>query len=83
MAEWEHIGRLFENNSIPYIRAATERYTVAGKSDFFKKFLTVGIQYNFMKQSTFASTGKSRKWGFDVKTNSRRYPTILSVIQAI
>ncbi len=74
--EWEYIGRLFENSSLPYLRAATERYTLSGKKDLFKSFLSVGVQYNFMKQSSFASTGYSKKWGFDIKTQSKRYPTV-------
>lgn len=74
--EWEHVGRDFENSSLPYMRAATERYTLAAKSDFFKSFLTVGVQYNFLTQETFSSTGYSTKWGFDVKTNSKRYPNV-------
>ncbi|HTM64864.1 MAG TPA: hypothetical protein VL093_00945 [Flavipsychrobacter sp.] len=73
--EWEHVGKDFENSSLPYINAATERYTVATTGDFFKSFLSVGIQYNYLKQETFSSTGYSTKWGFDVRTHSKRYPS--------
>lgn len=76
MLEWEHIGKTFENNSLPYIRNSTERYSLAGKKTLFRSFLNVGIQYNFIKQSTFTTTGYSKKWGFDIKTNSKRYPNV-------
>lgn len=74
--EWEHVGKDFENSSLPYINAATERYTVATSGDFFKSFLSVGIQYNYLKQETFSSTGYSTKWGFDLRTHSKRYPSL-------
>lgn len=74
--EWEHVGRLFENNSLPYIRAATERYTAAAKSFLFKSFLTIGIQYHLLKQSNFSTTSYNKKWGFDIKTISKRYPNV-------
>lgn len=74
--EWEHVGKDFQNSSLPYIRAATERYTLSVRGDFFKSFLSAGVQYNHLKQETFSSTGYSTKWGFDIKTNSKRYPNL-------
>lgn len=74
--ELEQMGKNFENQSLPYIRSAIERYMIAGKADVLKSFLTLGVQFNYMKQKGFTSVGHSRKWGFDIKTNSKRYPNI-------
>lgn len=74
--EWEHLGAGFENNALPYIRTATERYTVGTGLDLFRSFLNLNIEYNSLAQKSFSGTGYSRKWGFDIKTHSRRYPNI-------
>lgn len=74
--EWEHIGKLFTNSSLPYSKSATERYTFDIRSDLFHSFLSVGVQYNFIKQENFASTGHNTKWGFDLKTHSKRWPNV-------
>lgn len=73
-AEWEYVGKEFENQALPYIRSATERYTLGTQASFFRSFLNVGVQYNYLKQSAFSSTGYNVRWGFDVKTVSKRYP---------
>lgn len=75
--EWEHVGKDFQNSALPYIRSATERYTFAGKADVFRSFVSVGLQYNFLKQETFSSTGYNTRWGFDLKTSFKRYPNLL------
>lgn len=74
--EWERVGRKFENSSLPYTNAATERYTVASKSTIIRSMIAVGVQYNILKQSTFSSTAISKKWGFDIKTSFKRYPNV-------
>ncbi len=75
-AEWEYVGKQFENQALPYIRSATERYTLGTQASFFRSFLNVGVQYNYLKQSAFSSTGYNVRWGFDVKTVSKRYPSL-------
>lgn len=75
-AEWEHVGSDFENNALPFPKAATDRYTLASEALFFKGFLKTGVQFNYLSQETFSSSGRNIKWGFDVKTNSRRYPNV-------
>lgn len=74
--EWEHLGRDFQNSSLPITRAGTERYTVGGTVGLFKDFLHLGVQYHTLRQESFSSTGYSRRWGFDVRTRSKRYPTV-------
>jgi len=75
-AEWEHLGKTFENSALPYIRSATERYTFGTAFDLFQSFLSLKIDYNYLMQQSFASTAYSTKWGFDIRTHSKRYPTI-------
>lgn len=74
--EWEHMGKEFENSAMPIKRNGTERYTLGSNATIVKSLITLGVQYNFIKQLSFASTGYNRRWGFDVKTNFRRYPNL-------
>lgn len=74
--EWEHMGKLFENSAMPIKRNATERYTLGANATIVKSLIVLGVQYNFIKQSSFASTGYNKRWGFDVKTNFKRYPNL-------
>lgn len=71
----EHTGIAFENSTLPYSMAGTDKYTLATTADLFRSFLTVGVQLNYMEQNSFASKGYSTKWGFDIKTHSKRYPS--------
>ncbi|MBS1773936.1 MAG: hypothetical protein JST82_13845 [Bacteroidetes bacterium] len=74
--EWEHVGKNFENNAMPYTKAATERYTLAGQTSLFKSFLLLGVQWNRVKQQSFSSSGYNTRWGFDLQTKSKQYPNI-------
>lgn len=74
--EWEHMGKLFENSAMPIKRNATERYTLGSNATIIRSLITLGVQYNFIRQSSFTSTGYNRRWGFDVKTNFKRYPNL-------
>lgn len=42
----------------------------------FKSFLTVGIDYYYLVQSSLSYSGSNTKWGFDIRTHSKRYPSI-------
>jgi hypothetical protein len=72
--EWEYLAKNFDNNVLPYTKAATERYSLNASSDFYRSFFTVGVQYSLLKQLTFNSSGYSRKWGFDLKTHFKGLP---------
>jgi hypothetical protein len=74
--EWEHLGRDFENNTLPYIRSATDRYSAGAAVDLFNSFLGLNLVYNYILQQNFNATAYSTKWGFDVKTHSKRYPNV-------
>ena len=75
-AGYEHTGNAFENNTLPVIMAGTEKVDVSAKGDFFRSFLTLGIEYDYLLQKSFYSKGNNSKWGFDVATHSKRYPSI-------
>lgn len=74
--ELEYVGKDFQNSALPYNNVSTERYVIGGKIRTFEKLISVGIQYNLFKQSSFASTGYNKKWGFDITTHSKRYPRL-------
>lgn len=75
-AGYEHAGKAFENNTLPMIMAGTERYKIKGKGDFFRSFLTVGVEYNYLIQNSFYSKSNNSKWGFEIATHSKRYPSV-------
>jgi len=75
-AGYEHAGRAFENNTLPVIMAGTRRFRVKGRGDLFRSFLTLGIEYNYMLQQSFYSKGNNARWGFDIATHSKRYPSL-------
>ncbi|MGN6568390.1 MAG: hypothetical protein ACTHJ0_10580 [Flavipsychrobacter sp.] len=69
-------GRDFQNNSLPISPAGTEQYQLDAQGDFFRSFLSLGIEYDYILQSNFASSGGNKKWGFNVQTHSRKYPSL-------
>lgn len=75
-ASYSKAGPGFQNNTLPITPAGTEQYRIAAKDEFFRSFLSVGIEYNYMLQSNFASSGGNKRWGFDIQTHTRRYPAI-------
>jgi hypothetical protein len=75
-AGYEHAGKNFENSTLPMNMAGTDRLQVGAKGDFFRSFLTLGVEYNHIEQHSFTGTGNNNRWGFEVSTHSRRYPSV-------
>jgi hypothetical protein len=75
-AGYEQAGRAFENNTLPVLLAGTQRLQAKGKGDFFNSFLSLGIEYNYLLQHNLHSTGNNSRWGFDLATHSRRFPSV-------
>lgn len=75
-ASYDKVGIEFENNTLPFSLVGTEQYKAGGRSDFFRSILTVGVEYNYLVQRNFSVAGSSTKWGFDMKTNFKRYPNV-------
>ncbi|PQJ13005.1 hypothetical protein CJD36_004475 [Flavipsychrobacter stenotrophus] len=76
LGSYDKTGKQFENSTLPLSRTGTEQYKLAGKTDLFHSFVSVGIEYNYLLQSSFSGTASNTKWGFDIKTHSKRYPTV-------
>ena len=76
VASYDKTGKDFVNNTLPISLSGTEQYKVSVNSDLFHAFLTAGIEYDYLTQSSFASSGSATKWGFSIKTHSKRYPTV-------
>jgi hypothetical protein len=74
---YEHVGNAFENNTAPINLSGIERYTLGSKGTFFRNFLTLGVEYNYLEQQSFSGKGGNTKWGFEVATHSRRYPSLM------
>lgn len=74
-AGYEHAGKDFENNTLPVIMAGTDRLRLRGSGMFFNSFLKLGVEYNYLIQNNLYSTGNNTRWGFDIATQSKRYPS--------
>ncbi len=75
--EWEHLGKDFENKSLPVNRTGTERYTAGVKKSFFRHVLNVKLTWNYLFQkSVYAESGNMR-WGIEARTKSKRFPSLL------
>lgn len=75
-AAYEYGGKAFENNTLPVTMAGTEKIRLKGKGDLFQSFLSLGIEYNYMIQRSFNVKGSNARWGFDVATHSKRFPSV-------
>ena len=75
-AGYEHGGTNFQNSTLPVNIAGTDILKVASKGDFFKAFLTLGVEFNHIEQHSFVSTGNNNKWGFEIATHSKQYPSV-------
>lgn len=73
---YEHVGKRFENNTLPLNLSGTDRYNALVRSSFLKNFLMVGVEYNYLVQHNFVSKSSFSKWGFQVSTSSKRYPSV-------
>lgn len=74
--EWEHVGKYFNNSALPFPKQGVDRYTIASDAMVFKSLVKVGVQFNYLRQASFASSGYNMKWGFDLSSHFRRYPNI-------
>jgi hypothetical protein len=74
--EWEHLGKEFENRSLPLTRAGTDRYTGGVAADLFRSFLHLAVTCNYLEQRNLSTTGYSTRWGFEARTRSKRYPNV-------
>lgn len=72
---YEHVGKQFENNTLPLNLSGTARYNAEATGYFLKNFLMLGVEYNYLIQDNFSSRSAHSKWGFQVKTISKRYPS--------
>lgn len=73
---YEHGGRQFQNSTLPLNIAGTDLYKLGIKGDFFRSFLTAGLEYNYMQQQNLYSTGGNSRWGFEIATHSKQYPSV-------
>ncbi len=75
-SSYDRTGKYFENNTLPVSFRGTEQFRIAAKNEFFKSLVVAGVDYNRMAQASFSGGGNITRWGFDVKTNFKRYPNL-------
>jgi len=75
-ASFDKTGRAFENSTMPLSLKGIEQYKIQTRSDIFRAVITAGVEYNYVIQNNLSSKGSNTKWGFDVKTNFKRYPNV-------
>jgi len=75
-AGYEHGGRDFKNSTLPVNLSGTDLLKLGSKGTFFRSFLTLGVEYNHIRQQSFSTTGNNSRWGFEIGTHSKRYPSV-------
>lgn len=75
-ASYEHGGKDFQNSTLPVNLSGTDILRVSAKGDLFRSFLTLGVEYNHIEQNSFYSQGNNNRWGFELSTHSKRYPSV-------
>lgn len=71
---YDKIGIGFENKTLPMSMVGTEQYKATARTDLLCSLFNVGVEFNRLIQRNFTSTGRNTKWGFDAKTNFKKYP---------
>lgn len=73
---FDKTGRDFDNKTLPLALKGTEQYKIGGSTDLFKGFVSLKCDYYYLVQSSTAFSGSNTKWGFEIKTHSKRYPAV-------
>ena len=76
LTTYEHTGKDFENNTLPFSFNGTDRLKVGSKLSFFRNYLHIGVEYNHLLQKNISNTYTNARWGFDIRTQGKRYPNI-------
>lgn len=77
-AQVEHIGKNFRNETLPFIRRNFQTIKFETYADLFKGYIKTKIDFQQLIQNPGDSLfHKNIKWGFDIRTTSKRYPNIL------
>jgi hypothetical protein len=73
----EHVGKNFENNTLPFIRKNFTTYGFTINGNLFKNLLQYKLSLTELNQNFNGNISKNRKMGLDLKTTSKQYPNIL------
>lgn len=73
---YEHGGKKFENSTMPLMVAGCDLMKAGVKGSFFRDFLTAGVEFNRMEQQNLYGTGGNNRWGFQIATHSKQYPSV-------
>lgn len=73
---YDKTGKGFLNSTLPVTMSGTECYSIQAKDDILKSLLTLGIEYDYLMQDNFGEAGGNSRWGFDARTNWRKYPNL-------
>lgn len=75
-ASFDKTGKDFENSTLPVTLKGTEQYRLGGTTDLFHNFLSLGLDYYYLSQSSLTYSGSNTRWGIDIRTHSKRYPSV-------
>lgn len=76
IGSYEHGGNEFQNSTLPVMISGSDLYKAGVKGTFFHNFLSAGIEFNHMEQQNLYSKGGNNRWGFEVATHSKQYPSL-------
>lgn len=76
IASYEHGGKNFENSTMPLMIAGCDLIKAGIKGGFFKELLSGKVEFNRMTQTNLRGTGGNSRWGFELATHSKQYPSL-------
>ncbi len=75
--EYEKVGKNFTNETLAFIRRNFETKGITTFGEFFKGYLRARVSFKQLTQNPGEDQlRKNTKWGFDVRTVSKRYPNL-------
>lgn len=75
-SSYEHIGKRFENNTLPFSASGTNRLKISTNGAFFRNRVELGLDYNLLIQQNISNLSRNTRWGIDFKYKSKVYPSV-------
>ncbi|MBX9449211.1 MAG: hypothetical protein KL787_05620 [Taibaiella sp.] len=73
---YERVGKGFKNNSLPVSFSGIERMSARVDGTLFRSSVLFGAEYAYLVQNSMYTSGNQAKWGFNLKTNWKRWPNV-------
>lgn len=76
-AKYESIGKDFINETNVFNIKNIATLTTNAQFSLMRDFIKGNISYTLLQQQQHNQTGQNKKWGFELRTESKRFPKVL------